>query len=347
MGPPTNALTWVNVLSAVLVAAFVIMGLVTRYRDDTGAITRWGKVAVGGAAVGGVLTVTSHWLETWRRQGEAAQHQKEADANAQATREGVERAERVLLELRRVTYPIRDLIVKASAEVPPGGPGFTPYTKRVRATLHELENDAEVKRGGYPALPTGTQLFLDTDLYDPGRAPDATPRAEGLAFYPRSPLFPRRDKESVAYGLLCNWSLRFEFFGRQPPAAEGVRRPDLSFTLRCPPPEGPRGVDALRVYYGRDSGRFSLTAGDLAVGPESVRRSGKVVSIPDLHGGEMRVSWFGLLPRSEAKAPDFGWRPFAVKGLVLRVAGQEFLFDEGQLKQDTPGTYTAKFPAPD
>jgi hypothetical protein len=132
-------------------AAFGVMGLGTKARDDRGKLTRQGGVALYGLIISfliGAISATYDFMVS----------QKAADETRR-------RNERLLLAAERGIYPLRGINASASIEFPPDIPGLAEYKSQLRHALPGLRN----------ALPesvdhcTGTQEYIcddDTESYD-------------------------------------------------------------------------------------------------------------------------------------------------------------------------------------
>ncbi len=71
-----------KVLSFIAAGAFGALGLLSKYKDDDGRITRAGKVALAGIVLSGILSLSMFILETTKAKLSARRAQAEADATA-------------------------------------------------------------------------------------------------------------------------------------------------------------------------------------------------------------------------------------------------------------------------
>jgi hypothetical protein len=72
-----------KVVSMIATGAFGALGLLTKYRDDRGKITKWGKIALGGILVSSGISLGLYILETSRAKAAAIRAQAEAKATSQ------------------------------------------------------------------------------------------------------------------------------------------------------------------------------------------------------------------------------------------------------------------------
>ena len=72
-----------KIISMIATGVFGALGLLTKYRNDHGKITRWGKVALGGILISSGISLGLYILETSRAKAAAIKAQDEAKATAQ------------------------------------------------------------------------------------------------------------------------------------------------------------------------------------------------------------------------------------------------------------------------
>jgi hypothetical protein len=66
------SLALIKALGIIAAAGFAVLGVLTEFRDKTTQqLTRWGRVAVFGAAVSAVLSLTITGFEGWKLQSES------------------------------------------------------------------------------------------------------------------------------------------------------------------------------------------------------------------------------------------------------------------------------------
>ena len=63
--------------------AFGALGLLTKYKDDQGKITKWGKIALGGILISSVISLSLYIIETSKAKTAAIKAQIEAKATAE------------------------------------------------------------------------------------------------------------------------------------------------------------------------------------------------------------------------------------------------------------------------
>jgi hypothetical protein len=72
-----------KITSLIATAVFGGLGLLTKYKDDEGKITRWGKIALGGIIISSIVSLTLYLLETNKAKARAIDEQAKATATAQ------------------------------------------------------------------------------------------------------------------------------------------------------------------------------------------------------------------------------------------------------------------------
>ncbi len=88
------ALAFIKAVGICSAAIFSVFGIVHDFKDGAGRITRWGKIAVCGAAVSAILSMVVHSVEILKAKGDAAKSE-------QRTLTEVARTNTLLLEVRR------------------------------------------------------------------------------------------------------------------------------------------------------------------------------------------------------------------------------------------------------
>jgi hypothetical protein len=72
-----------KVSSLIATGLFGALGLLTKYRDPEGKITKWGKVALGGILISSITSLSLFILETSKAKAKAIEDQAKAAATAQ------------------------------------------------------------------------------------------------------------------------------------------------------------------------------------------------------------------------------------------------------------------------
>jgi hypothetical protein len=74
--------SFLKVTSMVATGAFGALGLLTKYKDDRGKITKWGKTALGGIVISSGITLGLYVLETSRAKAAADRAKAQTEATA-------------------------------------------------------------------------------------------------------------------------------------------------------------------------------------------------------------------------------------------------------------------------
>jgi hypothetical protein len=72
-----------KITSMIATGVFGALGLLTKYKDDQGKITKWGKVALGGILISSGISLGLYILETSNAKASAIKAQAEAKATEQ------------------------------------------------------------------------------------------------------------------------------------------------------------------------------------------------------------------------------------------------------------------------
>lgn len=70
----------IKIISMLATGAFGVLGLITNYKDESGKITKWGKVALSGVVLSAVLSLFLYGLEASRAKVAAKEAQDKAEA---------------------------------------------------------------------------------------------------------------------------------------------------------------------------------------------------------------------------------------------------------------------------
>lgn len=75
--------TLLKVISMLATGAFGVLALLTKYKDDQGKITKWGKIAVGGILISSGISLVLYTLESYRAKDAAIRSKAESEATKQ------------------------------------------------------------------------------------------------------------------------------------------------------------------------------------------------------------------------------------------------------------------------
>lgn len=76
-----------KITSMLATGAFGALALLTKYKDDNGKMTKWGKVALGGILISSSISLGLYLLETSRAKAAAEKAKAEAEATTKTLRE--------------------------------------------------------------------------------------------------------------------------------------------------------------------------------------------------------------------------------------------------------------------
>ncbi|MEO1550448.1 MAG: hypothetical protein AAFR93_08450 [Pseudomonadota bacterium] len=264
----------VKVLGTGLAGFFGLYGILHDFRDETGRVTRAGRIAIMGLGASILLTGLA---ETW--DGLSARSESRA---------ATERIERAITEIDRSLRQIEDVqVFVADLAVPLEAPEVAAYFATVKGSF---EPEIELFRTGVATLDAPGPAVLVRSLT---RSFDKVPISVRIP--PR--LLPD-DDGSVLAGLLSVVAVHMHIYTANTAyeaIVAGDARPDLDITLYG---DGRFFDTPLNVYYeldpesgDADSARLSISGRLTGPGPSDWTSNGKVISIPDLRGAWIALSF--------------------------------------------------------
>jgi hypothetical protein len=99
------ALLLLKFTALVVGGIFAVIGLLTKYHDRNGKVTRWGKIALFGIVLSTTIGAGAQAIESY------SQYQKRL-ANDAANRKAEEQTQKLLGQIKRAVYPIRNVTLK-------------------------------------------------------------------------------------------------------------------------------------------------------------------------------------------------------------------------------------------
>lgn len=246
-------------LGILLVGLFGILALVTRYRDDNGQITRWGRTAVIGTIVSTMGAFISQDLE-FRRQ---------ADEQRLANEKSIKQAQAnaaLLEQVARAVDPLNSFEAWAWVRVDMDTPELATYRTRVLAAIDEAikaarPQDNRLKNG-----------ILVTSRYGD--------KITDVSIESDSPSFPDKSTEPVAYYLVRYLDLTFKFQKalQDHATADQNAAPDLEINIGTADP--PASVSLL---YNVENKQFVIKASNMQEDQKFWQNNGNVLAVPDLY----------------------------------------------------------------
>lgn len=137
----------------ILAAGFAILGIFTEFKDKTkNEVTLWGKIAVVGIILSGIISIESQHLENIQEK----KRSQEADARTAASAAGQSRLTQAVNAVARNTEPIQEIEVEFWIQFPRPKSTDDPNLIKVMAPyLHRLDNAVAQIVKQYP-LPVGS-----------------------------------------------------------------------------------------------------------------------------------------------------------------------------------------------
>jgi hypothetical protein len=283
------ALAVLQVLGVVLTGIFGLLGLLTKYRNDVGRITKWGRIALVGIVVSTLVAVSSQALEAVRK--------------ARESRAAAERTERIISEVARAVHPLTSIEATAWALMPWDHPQLASYRKRIEPQLRRIATEWRGNIFEQPLIcRTLSCLVGQRPPLSQRDAMSALVSTPTISFDRKSSLFPSKSETRVR--LLTESRLHVAIYkNRIDPATFAVRSssssqppPDLAFSVDYDSSDS-RGPEL--TYEIKNQALVLYTSG--RVTPRFGYSGGSIVAIPDLLNAQMLVALApGSLSQDEA-----------------------------------------------
>lgn len=237
-------------------AAFGILGLGSKVRDDSNKLTAKGKLALFGLVFMALLALVAQTLEYWRAQQAAAE-------SALRTAEDLRRSQALLSSVLRGVFPMRGVSVDFSIVLPRGNIALD----QLRATLKEA-GQGQRKCG---LLPKGLLCAVRSE------------RGEVIGYRVErdSPFFPRPGSD--AFNILRTQQIFVAFYSRD--TNDEYHRAG-SFRVEWDREDQMKGA---RLIYLVTDDSLQLEMEGLPVDDAELRRSG-VLALSDLFPGGISAS---------------------------------------------------------
>ena len=106
-----------KLVALIVGGVFAAIGLLTDYRDESGKVTRWGRIALFVIVLSTIIGAGTQGVESYR-------DRRAGLANDAAKRESEKQTRKVMVEIRRAVYPIRNVMleyveIEYPADIPP------------------------------------------------------------------------------------------------------------------------------------------------------------------------------------------------------------------------------------
>jgi len=295
-----------------LTGVFGVLGLLVKFKDEDGKITRHGRAALFLIVLSTIVAVASHSLELHRSQ---AEKERAAEARSRETLDEVRRTQRTVLEITRSLHPIKDLRIGYFIRVPMDHESVAAYRKRFEDQLARILPQLNTKS---PVLGVFESARVDGKI-------------ASVTIGPFSPLFPAKPKEKHAHQVLRYSEIELHFFRKpiDPYSHERISdrhtgiQPDLA--VRVSAGLGESGLSGSHeVTYEMSDRVFRFFASRIDSDPKYWESTGEIVSIPDLAGAQMFVFLPSVMVSGESEVdrvlPEIR-KGFELETLILSMSG--------------------------
>ena len=261
----------------VLTGVFGILGLLVKFKDDNGHVTKAGRNALVLIITSAIVSLGAQSFELIKARGD---RQSAAEAKAQDTLEAVQRTEKLIVEINRGLHPIAGLSLSDWISVPSDHVQLKNYVERfnrnVGLTVQQLERDKPV-------------------IGIVGTTKDSSRRIDQFAFDGTSTLSPNRSTEKLAHTVFGYSTVELQFYRKPitvkdfPPVSEDSKyKPDLKLSASAG--LNSSGLDGqLSVEYHVKDEAFRLSSHMVPSDPKFWESDGEIVGLQDLLGTQLFV----------------------------------------------------------
>ena len=272
------ALAVIKFSSLILTGVFGAYGLLVKFKDENGEITKAGRNALVLILMSTVTSGLSAAFELYR---DSVRERTALEAQSKETLETAKRTELLLSGINRSLQPISTLIVSHWINVPMDHVGLKPYITRFESELPRA----------LALLSAGRFVGYRGGSFDEARNPI------DIEFDGSAVLAPNKSSEELAFMVLGYCEVSLEFF-KSPidPALHYLvndrsgKSPDLRIELRSglgiPGAGGNHNIE-----YSLKNKTFKLSGFDLSSDSKFWRSTGKIISIPDLAGSQLFIAF--------------------------------------------------------
>lgn len=258
--------------------AFGVLALLTKYRDDDGSITRWGRFALVGVFTSGLASAGAQSVEL------ALSNEARRAAELRTLAE-LELNTRLLTNIERGLNPLSDVRASFWLSVSLGDPELLGFTKRFEEAVEPLVNRWEAD-----------PLSRDDDRAYPSST-DMNGKVLSVSVRQNSPLFPQRSTERFAYTVFENSTItlyfyrtpieiqKFPHFGAIEPGRV-VKEPDIVMYFE-------QDYDSpwdISLEYEPPTGAFRVKGSSILSDARYWNSSGEIISLLDLTGAQVFIT---------------------------------------------------------
>lgn len=124
----------INTLTILLTGYFGIYALTHEYKDKTGIITRHGKIAIYGILISGTISIIGIGINI-KKANDRDFEQKES------FKVEIERYNNTIHEIKRLSYPLTDLIIEETYELSDTAPELSDLKNKIDSLIHSIPID--------------------------------------------------------------------------------------------------------------------------------------------------------------------------------------------------------------
>lgn len=275
-----NWLVFLKFFSVAMSAFFGVLALLTEYKDKSGKITSWGRVALVGVLISAFITASSQAIEMSLSQAASQRNQERALAQLQANSD-------ILFDIRRSLNPLDDVRASYWLVVELDHPELKSFKTNFLAEVQELKELWE----DHPSTSRISAAYPSVRNMDGSVVEITVPQS--------SPLFPNREEHRFAYTVFEHSDItlrfyrepieidQFPFFGSIDQSRfDKIKDPDLEMGFEQNYDDG----SDKSLEYNFEDQQFLVRGSDIKSDKRYWDNSGEFVSALDLVGSQVFIT---------------------------------------------------------
>lgn len=314
------AITIFKYLSLLIGTFSGILGLVSDFRDKTSnKITKNGNRLLW-------LIITSSFISLLLQTLELYNDKMKDQIAEKRTFEEAVKTNRMLKDLNRTLNPIKDISVNYTIQIPLDHPYLNSYRQRLTKQLDSIITSVK----SLNIKQKENILFNNYGIFVTHSIKDSIISIE---FDQKSSLLPQKMSETLAFYTLKYAQVDYSFYYKSDKNISTPIKPDFYFSIIS---SNNDPNDRHRINYQLNNQSLYIIGAFLKSDPKFWKKTGKIISIPDLEEAELTMELLGTMVSGDDNIDNKLLeirRYFKLKNSYLNLSeGRELQFRENSIK---------------